>query len=364
MRIANPIYDVVFKYLMEDIDIARLLLSEIIGEDIVEIEFKAKENTGRSEKFLIIIFRLDFKAVIRTKDGRLKKVLIELQKGKEPGDILRFRKYLGENYRKPDEVFENGVKVQKSLPIITIYFLGFSLKTIRTPVIKVNRDYIDLRTSEKINVREDFIEKLSHDSFIIQITRLTQSVQSELERILQVFNQTYISDDDEKILILDNDLVKENELLNMMAERLRRAATEEEIFNQIELVEEVENRIESYIRKNQEALDQAQKMEALAEDMETKAKDMEAKAKDMEAKAKDMEAKAKDMETKAKDMETKAKDMETKAKDMETKAKDMEAKAEDMETKAKDMEAKAEKLEAKNLALKKEIDRLKDQDKK
>ncbi len=39
MEIANPIYDVIFKYLMEDNEIAALIISTITGEDIVELEF-------------------------------------------------------------------------------------------------------------------------------------------------------------------------------------------------------------------------------------------------------------------------------------------------------------------------------------
>ncbi|MEY4205136.1 MAG: hypothetical protein RL013_2840, partial [Bacteroidota bacterium] len=35
MIIANPLYDVVFKYLLEDIEIAKELLAAILGEDIV-----------------------------------------------------------------------------------------------------------------------------------------------------------------------------------------------------------------------------------------------------------------------------------------------------------------------------------------
>ncbi len=49
MRIANPIYDVVFKYLMEDRESAVLLLSEIIGEDIVELDFHPQESTAEGK---------------------------------------------------------------------------------------------------------------------------------------------------------------------------------------------------------------------------------------------------------------------------------------------------------------------------
>jgi hypothetical protein len=37
MKIANPIYDVVFKYLMENTEIAKDILSVILGVTIVSI---------------------------------------------------------------------------------------------------------------------------------------------------------------------------------------------------------------------------------------------------------------------------------------------------------------------------------------
>jgi hypothetical protein len=40
MYIANPIYDVVFKYLMEDNKVAKKLISTIIGEKIIEIYYR------------------------------------------------------------------------------------------------------------------------------------------------------------------------------------------------------------------------------------------------------------------------------------------------------------------------------------
>jgi hypothetical protein len=43
MIIANPIYDVVFKYLLEDIEIARELLSTILGEEIVSLNLRPQE---------------------------------------------------------------------------------------------------------------------------------------------------------------------------------------------------------------------------------------------------------------------------------------------------------------------------------
>ena len=196
MRIANPIYDTVFKYLMEDAEIARGLLSKIIGEDIVEIAVQPQEYVGRSNKFEVIIFRLDFKATIKTKTGKRKKVLIELQKGKNAADIMRFRRYPGDNYRKEDFVEAENKRV--ALPIITIYFLGFRLKNITTAVMKVSREYTDLITDKPIIVEEEFVEKLTHDSYIIQIQRLKKKVRNDIERVLKVFNQAYATEGDKK----------------------------------------------------------------------------------------------------------------------------------------------------------------------
>ena len=91
-----------------------------------------------------------------------------------------------------------------------------------------------------------------YDSFVIQIRKLVNPIRSELERVLQVFNQTYISSDDEKILEIKETELGDNELLRLMAERLRNAAADEEILNQVEILEEVEGMIEEHIREKQE----------------------------------------------------------------------------------------------------------------
>ncbi len=79
MLIANPIYDVVFKYLMDDNKVAKLIISCIIEEEIEELEFRPTEKTGNPFKEQYTVYRLDPTAKIRIPDG-YKLVLIELQK--------------------------------------------------------------------------------------------------------------------------------------------------------------------------------------------------------------------------------------------------------------------------------------------
>lgn len=281
MLIANPIYDVVFKYLMEDTEIARRLLSKITGEDIIEISVEPQEYAGRSDKFEVIILRLDFKATIRTKDGKRKKVLIELQKGKNSADIMRFRKYLGDNYRKEDTA-ETDRKKKTALPIITIYFLGFRLAKVVTSIMKVNREYVDLITDKKIETKEEFIEKLTHDSYIIQIPRLKRKVRNEIERVLKVFNQSYVTDGDKKTLEFSEKDFENDELLQLIASRLRKAATEEELLRKIEIEEEVENTIEQHIREKQELAEKVGTLEDENVELKKRLEDLENQLKNQQ----------------------------------------------------------------------------------
>jgi len=93
MQIANPIYDIVFKYLMEDNKIAKLVISSIIEQEIESLEFRATEGTAELFKKSLTVYRLDFTAKIKTDEG-IKIVLIEMKKAKFPTDIMRFRRYL------------------------------------------------------------------------------------------------------------------------------------------------------------------------------------------------------------------------------------------------------------------------------
>ena len=79
ISIANPIYDSVFKYLMEDERITKTILSALLKKDVVEVEMRKHEySNGSRDK--ISMFRLDFAAKVRQEDGSLKLILIELQK--------------------------------------------------------------------------------------------------------------------------------------------------------------------------------------------------------------------------------------------------------------------------------------------
>jgi hypothetical protein len=206
VNIANPIYDEVFKQLMSNMHIARFFISTILEETIVDVAVQQQElaydregNIAERAAVSVAIFRLDFVATIKTANGEHKKVLIEIQKTRKFIDLMRFRNYLGEHYKRKDEVYTAEGKLIEALPIVTIYLLGFELRNIVAPAIKVSREYIDLITHKVINAKDDFIEKLTHDCYVVQIPRIEGKLQTKLEKLLSLFEQRYFIDETEGI---------------------------------------------------------------------------------------------------------------------------------------------------------------------
>ncbi|MCI5141257.1 MAG: hypothetical protein D3909_05925, partial [Candidatus Electrothrix sp. ATG1] len=281
MRVANPIYDVVFKFLMGDMRIAKLILSKILDQEIETLEFKPTEFRKKIGLNLTV-FRIDFSAVILQEDGSRKLVLIEIQKAKLPTDIMRFRKYLGGHYQDPNNVYPTDDNAgEKALPIICIYFLGHPLQHTESPVVKVQRSYIDAATQEELTKKEEFIESLTHDSYIIQIPRLRERRRNDLEILLSIFDQSQQTSDSRHFLNLDeNDYPEE---FRIVIRRLLKAAVEEDVCETMDLEDDILDELESLERavlKKEKVIEEqskilAEKNEALAK----KDRDLEEKSK-------------------------------------------------------------------------------------
>ncbi|MDR2026130.1 MAG: hypothetical protein LBQ01_01050, partial [Prevotellaceae bacterium] len=209
--IANPIYDTVFKRLMENQRIAKFFLGTVLEQHIEDLtvmpqEFtykrdetkvasgrgkkgkkKAKEKEDEVQYYSFL--RLDFMATVRdAADKPPRKILIELQKSWDTQDVMRFRKYLGEQYIRVDAV--DGKEIR--LPITTIYILGNNLAETDCPCIKVGRTYTDMINKTPIEARSIFIENLTHDSYVIQAGRITDvRYSTNLDKLLSIFEQRY-----------------------------------------------------------------------------------------------------------------------------------------------------------------------------
>jgi hypothetical protein len=223
-------------------------LSTILGEEIQSLELKPQETATEKSGGGISILRFDFKAIIKNKSGELHKVLIELQKAKKAFDVMRFRRYLGDNYLKEDDVInDKGESEKRPLPIISIYFLGFPLDNIHAGVVKINREYRDVVTQEILEIKEDFVELLTHDSYLIQARKLPRQARTKLERILQVFSPIYQTTNDQHQLDFQGDT--NDPLIKKMLDRLGRAIASEEIRDNMDLEDELDRIFDREMKK-------------------------------------------------------------------------------------------------------------------
>ena len=150
MQIANPLYDTVFKYLLDDEPVARLFLSELLGREIVELTYDVQEllvpknephtDTDDHTKPLIrvpffSVLRLDFGAKLRLAHPdplhEYEKVLIEVQKSNNINDVMRFRRYLGMQYSSKHNATTDDDGNAVPISIYPIYFLGEGLPDLK-----------------------------------------------------------------------------------------------------------------------------------------------------------------------------------------------------------------------------------------
>ncbi len=281
MLIANPIYDVVFKRLMENEKVAKFFIGTFLNVVVEELRIRPQEFTYTQEKegekpMALTVFRLDFIALIRLENGELQKILIEIQKPGKEIDLMRFRNYLGEQYKKKDVV--DGV--EEVLPIKTIYILGFKLPTIISPCLHIERQYRDMLTNQTVDQRSRFIERLAHDSYVVQVERMGNKHQTRLEKLLTIFEQAHFID--ENSILKNYPYELDEEELKLMVDILHHTGsdpqtrkeieTEQEAWRTInamferrerELIEKLEEKDQALSQKELELQRQREKIEAL-----------------------------------------------------------------------------------------------------
>lgn len=223
MIIANPIYDSVFKRLIEDIEIAKEFIGRLIHARVLELDPRPQEMPRLSPALgvdgkVLRYFRMDYAAVIESipdgsaaKSPKRRKVLIELQRASERPGMVRFRNYLSAHYAIPVPVLEKkkskkkGLKQEKEsevktappevLPIIAIYLVGFNPFKVKWPIIRVDPVCRNAITGEvEPDPESEFVEALNHTSVIVQLRRLSDPPESDLEKAVTVFKQRHGED--------------------------------------------------------------------------------------------------------------------------------------------------------------------------
>lgn len=274
LHIANPIYDIVFKYLMEDERIVKTLLSALLKKEVVEAEVRKHEYTnGRRDK--ISMFRIDFGAKVREADGKVHLVLIELQKTWLETETLRFRQYLGAQYANPENMQKDENPMGYGIPMVTVYLLGHKVGDIEEPVLYVNHKSYDYDGREVTKGLPDpFVDSLVHDSIIVQIPRLHGNVNNRLEEVLSVFDQTRKDIHNRQVMNIDEDEYAGDDEMMHIIHRLLAAAADAKLRQDMNVEDEyflaIENRDTAIMRRDEQIKKQDKQIKKQDEQIKVK----------------------------------------------------------------------------------------------
>ena len=265
IQIANPIYDSVFKYLMEDERIAKTLLSALLKKEVVALEMRRNEYTN-GVRDNISMFRIDFGAHVKEPDGTIRLVLIELQKTWLETETLRFRQYLGAQYSNPENVPSENNKDGYAIPMVAIYLLGHRVGDINVPVLYVKHKAYDYDGNVVTDgIPDPFVESLIHDSIIVQIPLLHGQVNNRLEKVLSVFDQSQKNGSDRHVLNVNDTPFDDDDDMQYLLRRLLMAAANAQLRQDMNVEDEyfkaLEDRDTALMMKDKKLAEQAEQLE-------------------------------------------------------------------------------------------------------
>ncbi|XCN71732.1 MAG: hypothetical protein Q3M24_15640 [Candidatus Electrothrix aestuarii] len=101
----------------------------------------------------------------------------------------------------------------------------------------MKRDYYDHATKEKLTQKEEFIESLTHDSYIIQVRRLRKKHRNKLETLLSIFDQSNTSKESKHFLdVLESSFPDE---FKVIIRRLHKASASKELCEDMNMEDEI-----------------------------------------------------------------------------------------------------------------------------
>ncbi|MBR7055175.1 MAG: hypothetical protein IKI26_10525 [Prevotella sp.] len=321
MLVANPIYDIVFKYLMEDERIARTILSALLKKEVVAVEMRPHEYANISRDTLSV-FRIDFGATVKEEDGTLHLVLIELQKTWVETEALRFRQYLGVQYSSPKNI-DPKRKDGAALPMVAVYILGHKVGDIEEPVLYVNHkayDYDDKIVTK--GLPNPFVDSLTHNSIIVQIPRLRGKVNNRLDKVLSIFDQSRVTSETQQMLSIDESAYSNDDDMMHIVHRLVAAAANTEMRFGMNVEDEyysvIEKRDTDIMLKNKIIA----KNNAIIKEQENQLKERDTQLKEQENQLKERDTQLKEQENQLKERDTQLKERDTQLKEQENQLKE------------------------------------------
>jgi len=286
IQIANPIYDSVFKYMMQNRKVCMILLGALLNVEIIEVDLIHNELVRANLKGFGIL-RLDFLAKIKKDDGSFEMVSIEVQKAEKDTEIVRFRRYLSRLYdteayetktvkkknRKGEDVEEI---IETPIHIVAIYFLGHPLDDVTEPVVYYSPQAKNaLGEPVEKAALNPFFRYLSHNSIVVQIPYLRKNARTKVEEFLEIFDQSNVMPNDAHYLMLDN-IDNKPDGYNVVVRQLVSAVADREVKMAMAIEDEYASDIED--RTELEEIVEEQKEKLAEKDAQLSQKDAQLSA--------------------------------------------------------------------------------------
>ena len=339
MEIANPIYDVVFKYLMEDERIARTILSALLKKDVVEVHVRPHEYAN-SQRDTLSIFRIDFGATIQEPDGSEHLILIELQKTWLPTETLRFRQYLGVHYSNPENIIADG----NALPTVAVYLLGHKVGDIEEPVLYVHHHSYDYNGQVVTKgLPNPFVESLTHDSIIVQIPRLHGKINNRLDAVLSIFDQSRKSPQSQQMIRIDENLFAEDDAdMQRIVRRLLMAATNSNMRHDMNVEDEYFSIIE---KQDTEILMKTRELAERTVELEESKAELESSKAELESSKAELESSKAELESSKAELESSKAELESSKAELESSKAELESSKAELESSKAELESRLAKLQ-------------------
>ncbi|MBO7595911.1 MAG: hypothetical protein J6T70_02590 [Bacteroidales bacterium] len=288
-QVVNPIYDTVFKYLMQDEKVAKVLIGNILKTKVVSIQMNNNEYSALlpdGKK----VFKLDFSATILDKSGKHQLVHIEVQKALEEGEIMRFRAYLGAIYMDETKKYQETVKNPKTktetilehpLPIHSIYILGHELGDGLQHSVMLGENVFKDQDGNiiKIPTNNDYINGLTHTVTFVIAPLTKKNVKTHLDKLLTIFSDT---EPNSKVIELD-EYYDDSEDYRTIMRVLQKASADKQLRGDLDL--------EQYAWNNQLKMERrAQELQGRIDEMGAQLSQQEAQLSQQEAQLSQQEA--------------------------------------------------------------------------
>jgi hypothetical protein len=299
---------------MEDERIARTILSALLKMDITKVEVRPHEYTN-DKRDTLSVFRIDFAATVRMAGGEERLILIELQKGGVQRlssvsggypwletETLRFRQYLGVQYQNPANMVGEG-RDRHGLPMVAVYLLGHKVGNIEEPVLYVNHVPCDYSGNVVTKgIPNPFVDSLTHNSIIVQIPRLHGQINTRLDKVLSIFDQTRKTEENGQVLSLDDNLYSGDDDMQYILHRLLMAATDADVRQDMNVEDEYYSVIE---KRDTEILMRDRKLAEQKVEIEQKDAQLEQQTAQLEQKDAQLEQQTAQLEQKDAQLEQK-----------------------------------------------------------